>query len=567
MGFTAFPNTPAFIDSPTVGGTYYAATNGTPGGTGSIGSPWDLQTALNFQIGNLHTIIMGQGTYTGKYVSNRTAGTVKAYAGASYNFEQVTLDGFVHSTLVGDITSNATTVVLASGTGFMVNSDEFCINREVLKGGTLATNTISNISIRGASGTVGGAQAHSNGAIVNMVGSVLKILGNNTLYDFTGVDVMQSDTRRDEGDISELTRGNGIHIIGQGNLILNPYVHDNESGCFSSSASANTQWEGVISVNNGTYNTVTPAGHGHGFYLENGSGYSRVFNCASLNNFNLGGQGYGVTASYNGGNFQNSVFANSGAPLGIFDPEKRNYNLIIGPDSVRSDTFYISTCYFFHPHDLASPAYQVNFGYGAGINTATIHATFCEGGTNLLQIGDITTATIFNNDCYTRQPSGVQYTIARPHLYTWTTSTYWKSQGRDVFAVTGVGLYSFANWKVQTGYDANSTQTNTDPPDGVFYNNEGQRGGYTMLWIKNIDDDPTQDIAMEELGVPLGAHFKLKNAFDFQGTSVYEGVNDSEFITIDMQGAITNVATPIGLGYTPPTTSPDFAVLVVVPGI
>src|SRR5512143_555213 len=88
---------------------FYVAPNGSASGNGSIGSPWNLQTALNqpsaVQPGD--TIWLRGGTYVGHFTSNLNGNssspiTVRQYAG-----ERATLDG-------NDGTSNPTLIIQGS---------------------------------------------------------------------------------------------------------------------------------------------------------------------------------------------------------------------------------------------------------------------------------------------------------------------------------------------------------------------------------------------------------------------------------------------------------------------
>jgi hypothetical protein len=83
-----------FLLAETGAASYYVAPSGHPTGDGSIGNPWDLQTALNKPIPPGSTILLAGGTYRGQYTAS-LAGTggsrisVKPYAGA-----RVTIDSY-----------------------------------------------------------------------------------------------------------------------------------------------------------------------------------------------------------------------------------------------------------------------------------------------------------------------------------------------------------------------------------------------------------------------------------------------------------------------------------------
>jgi hypothetical protein len=74
---------------------FYAAPNGSSSGTGAIGSPWNLQTALD-QPSAVHpgdTIWLRGGTYTGHFVSHLSGSSVAPIVVRQYPGERATIDG------------------------------------------------------------------------------------------------------------------------------------------------------------------------------------------------------------------------------------------------------------------------------------------------------------------------------------------------------------------------------------------------------------------------------------------------------------------------------------------
>ncbi len=81
---------------PLLASDFYVAPAGSPSGNGSIGSPWDLQTALN-QPSTVHagdTIWLRGGTYTGHFTNNLNGSSSSPIIVRQYAGERATIDGY-----------------------------------------------------------------------------------------------------------------------------------------------------------------------------------------------------------------------------------------------------------------------------------------------------------------------------------------------------------------------------------------------------------------------------------------------------------------------------------------
>jgi|GEM_PF-4677435 len=538
---------------------YYAATTGTAGGSGSSASPWDLQTAL----GKTTAMAAGKnlclrgGTYRGKFRSTLNGGTVRSAPG-----EWAKIDGYLATTLVGSISSTQTTISLANAAGFLtIGSDEMIIGSEVIKFGNKSGNTITGVA-RAASGTIGGAQAHTNGDTVFVAGANLYVAGSNTIYrDF---EITNSNPQRDGTVQGTPSRGNGIVNIGSSNKFVNLVIHDTMNGISTSNLSSNTEIYGCLSYNNGQFSGT--AGLGHGLYLENSSGYSKVYETISLNNFNLGAQYFGVTASYVGGDTQGSVFANNGAPLNNLVPNQRNINLLVGTDSVQIPSINLQNLFFFHPY--SANGYLLKFGYGAGIaNGSIINSYFVGGGGALLEVQSTNNVSVTGNNIYSTATSPSYVRTPVGSTYTWNNNVYHAAEGRDVFNISGSGRVNFTNWKTNTGFDSSSTQTAGAMPDKVFVRPSAYQTGRANVIIFAPSNPTSINIDLSTTGLSNGQAYTIKNAFNYFGANVAAGTYNSAspIISVSLAGAATSVATPVGYPYTAPTTCPQFCSMVVVP--
>lgn len=522
---------------------YYASPSVSSGGSGTIGDPWPLRTALANASWAAHDrLYLRGGTYYGKFLSTLAGGTsvtddkpvVMPYPG-----ENPVLDGYLTTTLVGSINSSQTTLVLASIEG-LTSGKTFIIDSEMIRVATTPTTTTVSVN-RGWGSTT--PASHSNGALAAHYGTQLSVTGSNTRYQ--GFEIKNSCPTRDDSHILASTSGLGFLNSGDGNEFINLIIHDNgNGGIFTGSASSNTLLYGNLVYNNGVYN----APRGHGLYLENASGYSRVYENVVLNNFNLGGQFYGVSGPYVGGDTQGLVMSNT-SPSG-----QTRGNLLFGPNSVESPTGSIADSVFYHNNPAA---YNVNFGYESGVGTGTVTNNYFLGGAFAFQATNVDHLTFTGNKF--DSPSGVAYASAKAIGYTWNNNTYYRqSAGNDTRLVnSSIFEYrNFATWKAETGYDANSTINSGAMPDTVIIRPNAYESGRANITIYTPSAPSSINVDLSTSGLTNGQSYTIKNAFNYFGSDVATGTynSNSPTISVSLTGAATSVATPTGMETTPSTT-------------
>ena len=237
----------------TAGNSFYVSPAGQPGGDGSIGNPWDLQTALNGPAA-VHpgdTIWLRGGTYRGTFASNLNGTSSSPILVRQYAGERATLDG-------GN--SNHVNILTVSGSytwywGFEIMSSDPT---------RVSAQTGSNPTDVGRGGAVAIAQTSTTGA--------------------------------------------GLKFI---NLI----VHDAAGGFGLWEQAIGAEVYGCVIYYNGW--TAPDRGHGHGIYLQNldGNGYMRVADNIVFSNFSHGIQVFGsAAASLDNVSIQGNTFFDSGMP-------------------------------------------------------------------------------------------------------------------------------------------------------------------------------------------------------------------------------------------------------------
>lgn len=547
---------------------YYASPTGLSTNDGTFASPWDLQTALDNQdmvAGDI--LYLRGGTYLGKFNSTLQGGAVMSYCFAlpggylANQSEWAKIDGNYSTTLDGAINSSQTTFNLASTHNIMEgNTFDIWIDQEVIHTYNKSGNTITG-SIRDWGGSVGGAAAHANGATVRIVGDQLNV-GESSNVDYFGFEVTSSSPYRTE--VYQQIRGQAItNYTGNGNSFINLILHDCTLGFFTGSSSSNTLMYGNIVYNNGM-RSMHPYGdnpRGGNFYLENAAGFSRVYENIVLNGATFNGQMFGVSGPYVGGDVQGSVFANSGGMVEDIRPLGYS-NCYIGTGSQKIPYANVNESHFYAPITVLNS--DLTMGYGAGMTDGDVTNCYIVGSRDGCEfLPD--TGSFRGNICADAQGTGLKI----PSLVADCDDNAYYNNPAFYYGPSGHSSVLFAQWKIDSGYDANSTMSTGDMPDTVVVRPNAHDIGRAHIIVYAKSDPASINVDLATTGLVHNQEYEIRNAFDFFGTEVATGVYDENdtVISLPLDGAARNVATPTGTSYTPATTLPNFGAFVVLPGI
>jgi parallel beta-helix repeat protein len=496
------------------------------------------------------------GDYIGRFISTLDGGTVRPDPG-----ETVRIDGFATTTLSAGINDIVTTFDVASTEGMypslvLTVEDEDMQISSVVDSNTVTVTRDWN-STNPASHTSGTTVYHN-------AAYILSIESDNTTY--RDLEVFNSGgIRNAQTSWIANALGSGIVITGaaDSNAIINNIIHDAHNGIFIGSASSNSTVYGNIVYNNGIIaSDGEPAGIS--IYAENASGYSKVYRNLFLLGFNGNGQFGGDSGAYVGGDHQYNVFSNAGAAV---PSTEINY---LG--RAEFEPLSVTNNHFFAPHATAGGAVAL-LGFGEAISALTLNNNYFVGGNPACTFSNIDTITGSGNNFFLNGTDfGDTELFYNPTLLptgTFDNNTYHDSSGKDFWGRQGVGYENFAAWKAFSGFDAASTQTAIDMPDTpVVIPNEYETGRAHIV-IYATSNPGSINVNLSTTGLVNGQRYTIVNAFDYFDTAVTSGTYNSASptISISLSGAITNVATPTGRVFTAATTVPDFAALVVLPGI
>lgn len=570
---------------------YYVSPAGVPTNTGTLNSPWDLQTGLNNPAVNNNTLCMLGGDYYGKYSSALSNATVKSCLG-----QWAKIDGNYSTTITAPMTASQNTVSVAgtyifrSSVVLTINDAEDVQIANYLGNGTYSIN-------RGWNGTT--ATAHVSGESGRLRGNALEIYGSNTTYrDF---EVLDSYPVRafynNVGYGGSLRGGEGIFLFGADIKLINLVLHDNADGLFCAESATNTEVYGLIIFNNG--HAATDRTHGHGMYVQNVEpSYKNFTDIISFNNFQLGMKAYGANQGHSSGVHFDGIISfgngSTGRYAGSPSPEvqgSESGNLLIGSDVFPSTNVSVTNSWLYHKPFTEAQESGLALGRaptGGNTNAVVTGNYINEGYGALLSLNQWTNVTATNNTIVMNSPNWVSNTnqvgiqIDRGDYTTDNFDNnhyYFPYAGVNcvggtfkapfvIAPITGVcgSFLRWTDWKTVSGFDINSTYTESLPlVSTVTVRPNLYEAGRAIIIANNWQSLTSINVDLSLTGLTNGKHFEVRNVENYLGAPIYTGIFNSGSPNITLPTTGMQVATPIGNPFTPTSTCPQFCVYVVVP--
>jgi hypothetical protein len=346
---------------------------------------------------------------------------------------------------------------------------------------------------------------------------------DSSYANFWGFELINSNITRNTTDRPGPGDGINIHSSRTSNNIkfINLVIHDVPSmGIAFWTTTTDSEIYGTVIYNSGG-NTFE-----HGIYTQNQSGTKRIVDNMIFNNSGHGIHGYGSSNAYlNNIHVEgNTIFQNGS--IG-WNASKSKYslpqrNILIGGGRVAENPTVISNYTYY----TGSDGVALNIGYSAGSRNAKIQNNYFAGG-----------RVVFGGS-----NSSVSMT------------------GNTIFA-SGLEGVSSSNYK------DNNWLTSKPSGTRVFVRPNKYEAGRANITIYNWDKQSDVNISAGDLsGVALnpGDAYELRNVQDYYG-DVISGTYNGSGISVPMNGR--KVAQPVGLGFKPPSTFPEFgAFVLIVPG-
>lgn len=570
--------------------TYYTAPNGTAGGSGTIGSPWDLQTALDNASQTVGDILyLRGGTYNFQYISNLDGGTVRSYPG-----EWAVIDGYYTNTTSSSVDADDTALSLngskqlASGQVIRIFSSPTAYEDIRVQSGTAPNYTV----IRGWNGTT--ATSHSSGASFYLFGNTLTVNGQDTIYrDF---EVTDSNPTR-EYDISgyggDLRGGEGIFNFGASCKFINLVLHDNADGIFESETATATEINGCLCFNNGSVSIDRP--NGLGLYVQNaGPSIKTIKDCIILNSFASGMKVYGAASgnadyvtidgvvSFNNGclgYYTGTPTTHGGGAL-----NRRFNNMEVGSDVNPSTDIIVTNSMLYHPPGNVTelPGLVIGRAPTGGNTDATITDNIVvEPYGDLLSIDRWAGLTVTGNTLVFNQDDQQTFFVkaVNPITSVGTFNSNFYYGNMHIFTGTcqgdirapfffsgtqsacGSDWLTFTEWKTASGWDAASTFTTSVPTTNIVNVVENDyEPGRNHIVVYNFEGSLSFDFTPQ--GLAVGQAYKIIDVQNWP--TVYQsGVYSGGDITVSLDGGAA-VRTATGHVFTPDTMQPDFGVFILI---
>lgn len=609
---TATP-TPVPTPQPTpVAGAFYVSTTGFGLKDGSINNPWDFQTACNQTAKILpgSTVYLRGGTYLGKFIC-RLAGTASAHIDVRpYPGETFKLEGYVHSTLANPLAIAApwsdsqckftSKLGLPSGAAVWIESEVVMLTAPQADGLTWTCT-------RGWAGQP--VSAHSVGAEAYSPDNVLTAAGSYTW--FWEPEILDSNPKRlfakDFGGTTFAIRSGGFNSVqGVGNKLIIPVIHDTSTGVFANEGAIGLDVIGAIIFNTGFVDFSR--GHGQLYYLANDPavqkairasiGFNGFSNCAKFytssgmaHNFlseDFIAFGCGVSATAPGNQGQGP---GKDLPLG-----NRDAALFVGangPNKATNDITIRRNYFYEPPGSTGDPTLWAGYFEGVGSTGLSVTDSRVMGGSVAFSTA-FKTLTVTGTKFHAQAAgsavnNGALLVAARldpGFMATWNNNTYFDQTPNEagwgqlpfLFSIGGVAKLSCrgaaqlqwnepcttagrGSWPSLTGFDSNSSY-NRGAPTGVevFVIPIPLVPGRAHVAIYNWAKNALVSVDLSSV-LQIGDKFEVKAVEDLFGPAVISGTYAGSPVAIPMTG--TTVTAPIGLGWTPPSTRPEFGVFLV----
>jgi len=288
--------------------------------------------------------------------------------------------------------------------------------------------------------------------------------------------------------------------------------------------------------------------------------------------------------------FQGVMSFNNGSPAtfaGNPANEASNFretNLFVGSAVNSNRNILVSNNYVYHKWDTMVDMATMGFGYISGGSDLTVTNNYIAGGRQALRMSGFSNARFTGNTVF-GSLSTVYMDTPAPSSFTWDNNTYFDDTAIDN---TG-GQYSFQfnkatnqwgggvlaydeaassmgqGWRQWTGYDGSSSYS-AGKPTGlrIFVRPNAWEQGRAHVAIFNWGQASTVSINLSSSGLLDGDPFEIRDVQSYFGAPVYTGTYSSGSPSVSVPvGSLSTVEPPIGLGFTPAHTAPEFAVLVV----
>jgi len=317
---------------------------------------------------------------------------------------------------------------------------------------------------------------------------------------------------------SDITTPSGIEVTGTNVKIVNNVVHDMSTGVASWKQASDNEFYGNLVYYNGWLGPDRP--HGHGAYMQNTSGRKLLHDNIFFSGFELGLQLYGSASTFlNNFELEGNIIFKSGELGG-----RSSRNILIGGDVVAANPV-LRDNYTYFPTSVTTDG-ENNVGYwpnGTGCSNLIVENNYMVGGATALALQKCTVNTMRGNTFFGDTKN-------------WTPATY---PGNFVLGRVRPTTYR------------------------AFVRPNKYESGRANIAIFNWTRLATVPVDLSGIGLIVGDAFEIRDAQNFYGPSVWQGVFTGAPIDIPMTS--TAVAQPVGnVPYKPTHSDMEFGAFIVM---
>lgn len=393
--------------------------------------------------------------------------------------------------------------------------------------------------------------------------SVFAVFGEWTNY--IGLEITSSETER-ENPPNNGFRQSGFDVFGPHVKLINLLVHDTGEGNGMWVEAVDSELYGSIIFNCGSRNKPTDIRHGHALYTQNMDGTKRIVDNLMFNEFGFGIHGWGIPHGIRGFDVEGNIIFNSGAPSG--EGMRLANILITGGSKIIADRISIIDNYTYQTprytpvHDVLHDSNTCLVCDNNSVHgSATIQGNYFAGGAPVMVTGKWSNLTLSRNTFV-----GINGMVATAELRngsSWDHNEYFGQGAGGEKAVFGYNgkAFAFAQWKSLTGADRGSTYSEAMPKNAVFVRPNHYEQGRGYVAIYNWEHASAVQVDISSVVSP-GSQYEIRNAQDFFGAPVASGTYHGGTVSVPMTNL--RLEPPLGLGYAPPSTFPEFNAFVVL---
>ncbi len=370
-----------------------------------------------------------------------------------------------------------------------------------------------------------GERATLDGGTSRMT-TILYVGGAWTRYqDFEITDSDPTRESRETGsEPDDIRRSSCIGVMQdephEGLQLVNLVLHDGANGIGAFKEAHNLEIYGNLVFNNGW--DAPDRGHGHGIYAQNQTGTMRIEDNLVFNQFGAGIHLYGSEAA-----FLDNFEITGNASFGNGAPSRHGFgrNLLLGGGRVARNARIESNVFYLAPSGGRETGGGADLGYQAGLDGAVVRDNWFANGDGGISL-------------YLVRAKGLEMT-----------------RNRFVQPVSGFE---------ETAFPRNRYYGAKEKPAGTFVAvrpNRFEKGRGHVI-VLNWDRRPYVDADLSPVLAP-GTAFEVRNAQDFDGPPVVQGVFSGSKVRLPLTGL--TVVGPVGTARAVPATAPEFAAFVVLP--